>query len=194
MKNSLTTKELENYYKKESSETNRAIVQFLKESHPDTIVFGARAINVHLPEWLHKQTEDWDIMSSANAEEMATRLEKALDKHYGGDFFVVTPAKHKGTFKIRSRVTGQGVADISPYEDTIKFHNIKGINYSTLEFQEDSARKTLEDPESAYRHKKDQDTLQRIEVFRKTRKAKKQKKKSSNTHPYWDPGMAGTFL
>jgi hypothetical protein len=169
MENDLTIKELARYYRNEPVATNKAIMQFLRDSRPDTIVFGARAVNARLPEWLERETQDWDILSRKDAKDMAVRLEKVLDKRYGGDFFIVDPAKHEGTFKVRSRVTRLGVADISPREGRVDFDVIKGINYTSLEFQEKEAKRILEDPEFTYRHGKDRDTLQRIQVFRSTK-------------------------
>ena len=193
MKNDLTIKQLENYYRKEPAETNRAILAFLRDTHPETVVYGTRAINTQLPKWLQRETDDWDIMTiKDNAEGLAKRLEQLLDKRYGGDYFVVTPAKHEGTFKIRSRVTGQGVADITLKDREVQLKVIKGISYSTLDFQEAEARKILDDPEFAFRHKKDQDTIQRITIAKQEKK--RRKRRSNNSNPYWDPGMAGTLM
>jgi hypothetical protein len=52
---------------------------------------------------LDKDTKDWDIVASTtDSKTLAEKLERMLDKHYGGDFFGVEPAIHEGTFRIRS--------------------------------------------------------------------------------------------
>jgi len=164
-------KELENYYRKEPEATRRAVLAFLRDTrNPSMVVFGARALNVHLPSWLDKETKDWDILSASDAEGMANKLEHMLDKRYGGDFFGVEPAVHPGTFRIRAKVTGIVVTDVSFKDRDIRFKRIKGINYATLEWLEEDVKKTIANPEAEYRRAKDTDTLQRIKVFKKTRR------------------------
>jgi len=159
---------LAKYYRKEPEATNKAILKFLRDSYPDTIVYGARAINAHLPTWLEKETKDWDILTTEDAEKTAGVLEKKLDKRYGGDFFIVEPAQHSGTFRIKSRVTGQVVADVTIKDQTVNFTTIGGVNYTTLEYQEGVAKEILGDPTQKFRHAKDQDTLRRIRVYKAT--------------------------
>lgn len=172
----MTTEQLADYYRDEPDETNKAIIRFLRDSHPDTIVYGARAINAHLPKWLEKPTTDWDILTTKDAEKMARALEKKLDRRYGGDFFIVEPAQHPGTFKVKSRVTGQGVADITLKDEEVTFLTKEGINYTTLDYQEGVATEILDDPTQKFRHHKDQDTLRRIEVHRSTRPQKRRRR------------------
>jgi orotate phosphoribosyltransferase-like protein len=104
----------------------------------------------------------------------------------------VEPAQHEGTFKVRSRVTGTGVADITLKDKNVDFDVIKGINYSTLDFQEGEAQRILDNPEFRFRHNKDRDTLQRIEVFKQAQK-KRKSRKSRNSNPYWKP-IGGVIL
>ena len=165
---------LESYYKKEPKATEKAILSFLRDSrNPQMIVYGAKAVNAHLPGWLDKETGDWDIYSSADPRELAGKLEAKLDKHYGGNFFSVEPAIHPGTFRIKSNVTGRVVADVSLKDRTVEFKRIAGINYASLDWLEKDAIRLISDPDTAFRRSKDKDTLQRIRVFKRTRKKRK---------------------
>jgi len=167
---------LESYYKKEPEATEKAIRAFLRDSsNPHMVVYGAKALNAHLPDWLDKETRDWDIFTAGSAREVADKLEHKLDKRYGGDFFSVEPALHPGTFRIRSRVTGAVVADVSLKDREIEFGSVEGINYVTLDWLEKEAERLLDDPETAFRRSKDRDTLQRIKVFKRHRKRSKSK-------------------
>jgi hypothetical protein len=134
------------------------------------IVYGSKAINAHLPDWLDKETGDWDIFSPADPKVLASKLEAKLDRHYGGNFFRVEPAIHPGTFRIKSNVTGQVVADVSLKDRTVSFKRIAGINYASLDWLEKEAKETLADPDDKFRWHKDRDTLQRIQVFKKAKR------------------------
>jgi len=177
-------KELEKYYRKEPESTEKAIKAFLRDSrNPDMVVFGGQAINAYLPDWLERDTKDWDILTEKNAKELASKLEAKLDKHYGGDYFGVEPAVHEGTYRIKSKITGEAVADISLKEKEISFKRMQGINYASLEFLENEAERITKDPESAYRHKKDNDTLQRIKVYKKLKKKTKRRSYDNDLFP-----------
>jgi len=167
---------LESYYKREPEATEKAILAFLRDSrNPHMVVYGAKALNAHLPDWLDKETKDWDIFTAGSAEEMAGQLERKLDKRYGGDFFSVEPALHPGTFRIRSKVTGAIAADVSLKDKEVEFKRIEGINYATLDWLENEATRLVNDPETAFRRSKDRDTLQRIRVFRGHKRRKRTK-------------------
>jgi len=167
---------LESYYKREPEATEKAIRDFLHDSrNSHMVVYGAKALNAQLPDWLDKETRDWDIFTAGNAKEIADKLEHKLDKRYGGDFFSVEPAIHPGTFRIRSKVTGAIVADVSLKDREIEFSRIEGINYVTLDWLEKEAERLLADPETAFRRSKDRDTLQRIGVFKRHRRRSKGK-------------------
>lgn len=167
---------LENYYRKEPEAAEQAIRSFLKETRkPRKIVHGTQALNASLPAWLDRETEDWDIFVDEDAKELAEKLEKRLDKRYGADFFSVEPALHEGTFRIRSKVTGSVVADISLRDREVEFKPIRGVNYATLEYLEDDAERILDTPEASFKHRQAKDTLQRISVLRKSRGKRRKK-------------------
>jgi len=144
--------------------SEEVIKQFLKDRR--AIVFGARSVNQHLPAHLDKHTVDYDILTPNDPIRVANEMEKSLDKRFGGNFFFVEPALHPGTFKVKSVVTGTTVADISGLTEFIPNVNIKGINYSTLDHQVRQIKRSLADPQSSFRHAKDAESLQRINIFR----------------------------
>jgi hypothetical protein len=171
MTDTFSEKELENYYRREPAALKKAIMAFLHDSrNPQMIVFGSQALNAHLPDWLDKETKDWDVVTIGDAKKMANKLEGILDKHYGGDFFGVEPAIHQGTFRIRSKVTGVVVADISLKDREIDFERIKGVNYASLEWLEDEAERLIASPDAEFRRAKDKDNLQRIKVYKRYKK------------------------
>jgi hypothetical protein len=168
MTDSYSERELENYYRKDPEATDKAILAFLRDSrNPQTIVVGSQALNAHLPDWLDKATKDWDVVSVGDSKVLAGKLERMLDKHYGGDFFGVEPAIHEGTFRIRSKVTGVVVADISLKDREIDFKRIKGVNYASLDWLEQEAERLIASPDAEFRRAKDRDNLRRIRVYKR---------------------------
>jgi len=154
----------ERYYKFSPKATDKVILARLK-ANDKLIVHGGKAINVFLPDWLDKATEDWDIFSDTPLA-TAKKLEEVLEKKYGGNYFTVKPAKHKGTFRIQSIVTKRVVADITLPEREIEYKEVEGINYATLDYHVKQIKRTLATPEYSFRHGKDKETLQRIRIYR----------------------------
>lgn len=180
-----STKELKDYYEKDDL-VDETIERHLKESD-DLILYGGKAVNLQLPDYLQRETEDWDIYAEDDPEQEAREIETLLDKRFGADFFSVVPSRHVGTFVVRSKVTGQGVADVTLKRTDVKHKKVAGIDVTTLEYQAKRMRATLGDPDKRRRWDKDRDTLQRIMVFKKettksraTGTKKKKKKKLSN--------------
>lgn len=173
----------EKYYRTGHEPAERAIKKFVKDC--GLVVHGGKALNAHLPEWLDRETKDWDVFAKKDAGEYASELEKKLDKRYGGDYFLVEAGVHPGTYRVRNKVTGDVVADITLQKKEIDFKNIQGINYATLEYHEDKIKETLANPDVKYRHKRDAATLQRIKLFRATKgrrpKSKKRRSHKDNT-------------
>lgn len=179
MKSKVTLTEAEKYYKKDKQGklADKVIMKEIKGTN--AIVYGARSVNAVLPPYLRKHTEDWDIYVNDSPEEVAKKMEEALDDRYGGDFFVVEPAKHENTYKIKSKVTGRGVADITLRESEVDKKVIGGINYAVLDYQVFRIKKVLANEENQFRHKKDRETLQRIKIYKKKMAEKKKKLKQS---------------
>jgi len=158
----VTLKEAKKYYRKGTSPIDRVVKRDLMGD--DEIVVGGKAVNKQLPRFLRRSTEDWDIVTPDDPEEVAEELEEKLDKEYGGDFFYSEPASHAGTQKIRSHVTEKGVVDITEIVGPVDHKTINGINYATLDYQKGKIQESLSDPESSFRHKKDLEILQRIGI------------------------------
>jgi len=155
------TKEQKLSYYKNKNMTKRLIVQdAVDDGH---IIYGAQASNAQLPEYLQKDTEDFDIFTKKSKKE-AEQMEKKLDKAYGGDLFRVEKAKHKGTYKVKSNVTGRTVADYSSQGKKPNFKKILGVKYADLKSIKRKIGKTLRDESSSFRHDKDRETLQRIKL------------------------------
>jgi len=174
---SITVKEATKFYKKDNRGklSDKVIMKELKGS--EAVVYGARSVNAFVPAYLKKHTEDWDIYVADDAKTVAGKIEKALDKRYGSNFFSVEPAKHEGTYKVKSRVTGRTVADITIKEDEVKHRKVGGINYTTLDFQAEKLKKALEREDAKFRHERDKETLQRINVYKSMQPKKKVKKR-----------------
>jgi len=158
-------KKAERYYKLSPETTDRVIKGRLK-ADGTLVVHGGKALNAYLPAWLDKATEDWDIFS-LTPRATAKKLEEVLEKKYEGNYFTVKPAKHKGTFRIKSIVTKRVVADITLPDREIEYKEIEGINYATLDYHARQIKRTLAIPEYSFRHPKDREALQRIKIYKK---------------------------
>ena len=155
----------EKFYKRSPEITDKVILARLK-ANDKLVVHGGKAVNVFLPGWLDKSTEDWDIFS-ATPRATAKRLEEVLEEKYGGNYFTVKPAKHAGTFRVKAIVTKRIVADITLPEREIEYKEVEGVNYATLDYHVKQIKRTLAIPEYGFRHGKDKETLQRIKIYRR---------------------------
>lgn len=133
------------------------------------IIYGAQAINAQLPTALQKPTEDYDIFSKTPKKD-AKQIEKALDRNYGGDFFSVTKAKYPNTWKVKSNVTKKTVVDYTyPSQKNIPSKNIGSNKYAKLGWIKSNIRRTLNKKTAAFRFEKDNEALQRIELYEKNK-------------------------
>ena len=153
----------------------------LKKTGPGEIIYGTRALNVRFPPWLDRATDDYDIYSKTPMKD-AREVEKLIDKRMGFNAAEVKAAKHEGTIKVNSRVTGKGIVDYAKPVGKIPSQVIRGKRYVTLKHMEKGAKLILKDPESAYRHHKDRDTIQRIKIYRKFKKNPRKIKQKYKTH------------
>lgn len=144
------------------------ILQDLRTDKDLQVVYGARAINAYLPKFLRGQTRDYDIYAK-NPRSEARELERKLDKRFGGNYFVVERAKHKGTYRVVSRVEGEVVADYTKPESRLQYRRLGGVRYVQPTMIKQGLRRTLRDPESEYRHAKDKERLQRLLLWEKLR-------------------------
>jgi len=162
----VTIKQAEKYHRNKSKTKKVILKNVKKKKH---VVYGARALNVFLPSFLDKETQDYDIFSKT-PRATAKRVEKKLDKEYGGDFFRVEKAIHPGTYRVKSNITGKEVADYTKREKGVEHTTVRNVNYVTLDWQKKKAKRILKDPEAKFRHQKDKDTLQRIKIHEELKK------------------------
>lgn len=151
-------------------EINKAVVKHTKKR--GNIIYGAQAVKAQVPGIISRSTEDYDIYSN-KPKKHAASLERNLDRKLGGDFFFVKPAIHPGTWKVVSHQTQKNVADFTKPERKVKTTTIRGVRYVKLSEVERDKMKSLRDPESSFRHKKDRDDLNRIRSFKNIKKANK---------------------
>ena len=160
----LTPKQKLKYYKNQDLARQIIIQDAMEDEH---IIYGAQASNAQLPTYLRKDTEDFDIFTKKSKKE-AEETEKKLDKAYGGDYFRIEQAKHKGTYKVKSNVTNRTIADYSSQGKKPNYIKILGVNYAKLDSIKRKIGKTLRDESAAFRHEKDKEKLQRIKLYEKS--------------------------
>jgi hypothetical protein len=142
------------------------IKQFLIKNK--NIVYGARSINAQTGILL-RDTVDWDAYSD-NPKKSADKLQRKLDKKFGGDYFFSKPAMHKGTFKVKGKgddlipntKDDEEIADFSKPEKKIDFVIISGLRYRKLKDEIKAKKKSIADPKFKFRHEKDQRDIDRI--------------------------------
>ncbi len=139
------------------------ILRTIKEKE---IIHGEQAVAIRLPPHLQRHTRDYDIFSETPRQD-ADEAEDELDEDFGGDFFEVIQGKHKGTFKVKSKIDGRTYADFSETEGKVPSEVIQGKNYVTIQFIKRRLRAILKDKEKEFRHTKDRDTLNRIAIHEK---------------------------
>ena len=168
----LTKKQKIKYYKKPNLVKEVILKNAKKKGH---IVYGARSVNKRLPSYLKKPTEDYDILSTT-PKKTANKVERKLDKKYGGNYFETKPAMHPGTFKVINLVTKRGVADYTKKDNKVPHSKIGGVKYAKLSYQKDRIKQSLKDPKSKFRHDKDKETLQRIKIKESIKSKPKRRK------------------
>lgn len=165
----LTLKQKEKFFKNKEK-VGTVIINHVKKK--GLILFGQKAVNRQLPKDLRKDTEDYDIFSQT-PKKTAKRIERKLDRKFKGDFFFVKEALHKGTYKINSHVGNKGIADVSKPDRKVPIVKRKGIKLAALSFQKQQIKKSLNDPESKFRHPKDREVRSRIKIAELRKKQKR---------------------
>ena len=166
-------KKVHNFYK--NKHKIKKIILSRTDKHE--IIHGARAINKQVsPSYLDTPTTDFDIFSKKPKKD-AKETEKALDKEFGGDYFYVKKGRHKGTWKVKSKVNEQTYADYTKPNKKIPSKTINKLRYARLNYLKQHILKTLKDPKQSFRHAKDKDALNRILVYERLKKQIKLKTK-----------------
>ncbi len=174
----LTLKQKKNFLKNREDVKRIILNEVRKEK---AIIFGARSVNKQVPKFLREKTEDYDILSDKDPKRLAKRIERNLDKRFGGNFYEVKAAIHEGTHKVNNRFTGKGVADVSKREGKVPFIKRKGVKFAKLSFQEKKIRESLANPEAKFRHQKDRFSRARIKLAKKQTPKRKIKKNNLST-------------
>lgn len=174
----LTRKQKISFYRNKRKIAEVIIDHVKKKKH---IIFGARSLNAHFPKFLDKPTVDYDIIvEKGDPKKTARRLEKKLDKRFGGNFFLVEKARHPGTYKVKRVLGKEGIIDISKAKERVPTDKIRGVRYSKLSFERKKVRQSLRDPQSKFRHEKDKERLERIKIFESLKKKRVKRKKPSS--------------
>lgn len=140
------------------------------------VVYGARSIQAQ-NNLFARDTKDWDIFDT-KPKQVAKIVEKILDKQAGCDYFYTQEAMHKGTWKVKGRgIDGkqgteddESIADYSKLDKKTPFVLINGVRYRKLNEEIKAKQKSVADPEFEFRHKKDQDDLNRIKGYLKVKR------------------------
>ena len=159
---SLSLSETNTFHKKK----HRIMPTIYKTLDSDETIYGARALNVRMPSHLDRHTRDADIFTTTPYKE-AREAEKALDTMMGFDAFYVTLAEHEGTVKVKAHATDETYVDYTRTPKGLQRENIQGIFYPTVPAIEKSLKRTLADTTASHRHAKDQDALNRIQIYKR---------------------------
>lgn len=158
------TSEQVDYYLRNKHWANQIILNKARQS--GDIIHGAQAVNAQVPVHLQKCTSDYDIYTN-NPKKTATEVAKELNKAFNGKkkMFYVKQAKHEGTWKIKSKIAGETIADYTKHPNGIPHKNLLGVKYATIGHSKKEVKRMLGEPESEFRRKKDKSTLARIQAF-----------------------------
>lgn len=166
----MSLKKTESYLRRRKKFEDKTIINQIKKRK--AIVYGSKSVNKQLPSHLRTKEGDYDIFTK-KPKKFSRVLEKKLDKKARGNFYETEPAIYEGTYKIKRRLSGVNVADVSKTPKKIGTISRNGITYANLQFQKGQIKKSLSDPESKFRHKKDKFTRTRIKLAEQKRKIRK---------------------
>ena len=151
----------------------QVILNRLRQSK--NVLTGSRAVNRHLPNYLQKKlTKDYDILvkNGMTPIQAAKRLERALDKTFKGNYFQTSAGIYPDVHKVTAITTGDNVADfVSMPKPKPKIKtSFDGISYVGLKYLKKKFKEAIANPEMEFRHKKDAESLKRIQIYEKFHK------------------------
>lgn len=156
------TTKLEKYYKRKHL-IAPIIRNYLRKEKK--VLYGARALNEHMPPHLDRHTIDFDVYAKKPKLD-ALKVEKQLDKELGGNYFYVKPAVHKGTWKVVDSISEEGVADFTRVRRKPKhLTTLDGINYARLKDLKRRLKLILKKKRFEHRWKRAREALKRIKVY-----------------------------
>jgi len=168
-----TNKQLLEYYKKKKKIDE--IVKKHLQKKKKLILYGARAYNVHFPSFLDTKTTDWDVYSKT-PKKSAQRVEKKLDKKFGGNYFYVQKAKYPQTHKVKSYVTEKTVTDMTKPQEKVPHVTKQNMSVVKLSYAKKRIQQILKDKTQEFRHAKDRETLRRMKAYEQWKKSKPKSK------------------
>lgn len=141
------------------------------------IVYGAQSVKKQLGMFA-RPTFDYDIYSKTphqDAQEVRRKLNEAAKANI---YYDTQSKKTKGVYKVY--YVGQdgkpytkddkGIVDYSELKKGIRYVIINGIRYSVLDSTIRDKKRALTEEQYAFRHKKDQEDLNRIQGYQTVRK------------------------
>ncbi len=135
------------------------------------IIFGSRSLNAHFPKFLDKATVDYDILvEKGDTRKVARRIEKKLDKKLGGNHYVVEKGRSPNTYRVKRILGKEVIVDVTKSKKKVSTDKIRGVRYSSLQFEKEKIKESLGDPKSMFRHDKDRERLERIKIFESLKK------------------------
>ena len=135
-----------------------------KAQKENQIIYGARATNRQLPDYLQKETEDYDILTKKpkkSAQELAKDIKKFTNKDVE-----VTKASHKGTYKVK--VDKRVIVDYTQLKRRYPTKSVLANKYRNLSSIKKSLQKAVKKKSNEFRREKDLDTLHRIKISEET--------------------------
>lgn len=132
----------------------------------EQIIYGARAINQQIPHYLHKKTQDYDILTKKPLKS-AIKLAEELNRRVGKEEYSVVKALHKGTFKVKD-TKGNTIADYTQLKGNIKTKKSWGNKYKDIKSIKKNVIISIKNPKNAFRREKDEDSLRRIKMSEHT--------------------------
>lgn len=162
---------LASYYLNEGNIERSIKKNIMKEKG---IIYGAQSIKKQIPLFA-RRTEDYDVFVK-NPRRVANKVEKEVESFSPGDNFFVKKGVNPGTWKLKHKgadMKKETQDDISVADFTLmprpapKFKVFQGIRYRVISQEIAAKKKILRDKQFAFRHKKDREDLNRLNLGRR---------------------------
>lgn len=139
-------------------------------------IYGAQSIRAQAGLFA-RPTKDFDIFDK-RPKYASNLLQKELDKIVGFDYYYIKPAKHKGTWKVRSKgvdlkkntdddesIVDYSINEHGHYDSVV----IDGVRYRHLKNELKRKKAVLKDETQKFRWEKDKGDAERIKGYLKVR-------------------------
>ena len=135
-----------------------------RAAEKDEVIYGARAINAQVPDYLEKHTEDYDVYSKYPSK-AAKGTAKELNDRFGDKIFYAKKGKNETTWKVKSKIDKSTVVDYTRPTKTIPTVNKMGVRYASIEHLKKKIKSQIRSPDKKFRRLKDKSALTRINAF-----------------------------